>query len=347
MKGGVGDGDLPIRVLIGRSSSVRYRLHRRPHGGYRVHGRIVLVGGSGFIGSNLALALSKDSTKSVLIAGRKPGAASLLGKLPQVGFHRIEFGPATDYTSLFQRDDVVVHLVSSTTPGTSNAAISGELDDIVSAARMLDACVAAGVSKVVYVSSGGAVYGATNGKSKEDDSLDPISTYGLQKAAIEKLLGIYGHQHGLDYRIVRPSNPYGPWQNPKKGQGIVGVFVHNALVGEPLVLYGKGDTVRDFVYIDDLVEGMQRVLNYEGEHRVFNLGSGEGLPMNRIAKEIRLQIPGTTIAYAEGRSADVPLNVLDMTLFEGEMGPIPRTEIGHGVKKVIAHQRALLDAGVL
>lgn len=310
-------------------------------------GRIVLVGGSGFIGSNLALALSEDSAKSVLVAGRKPGAASLLDKIPRAGFHRIEFGPATDYTSLFQRDDVVVHLVSSTTPGTSNIAISGEFDDIVSTARMLDACVAVGVSKVVYVSSGGAVYGVTSGKSREGDSLDPISTYGLQKAAIEKLLGIYGHQHGLDYRIVRPSNPYGPWQDPKKGQGIVSVFVRNALVGKPLVLYGKGDTVRDFIYIDDLVEGMRRVLNYEGEHRVFNLGSGEGLSMNRIAEEICLRIPDTTIVRAEGRSTDVPLNVLDMTLFENEMGPLPRAEIGHGVKKVIAHQRALLDAGVL
>lgn len=309
--------------------------------------RIVLVGGSGFIGSNLALALSRDSTKSVLVAGRKPGTASLLGRLPQVGFHRIEFGPATDYTSLFQRDDVVVHLVSSTTPGTPNTDISGEFDDIASTARMLDACVAVGVSKVIYVSSGGTVYGTTNGKSKEGDSLNPISTYGLQKVAIEKLLGVYGHQHGLDYRIVRPSNPYGPWQDPKKGQGIVGVFVRNALVGKPLVLYGKRDTVRDFICIDDLVEGMRRVLNYEGVHRVFNLGSGEGLSMNRIAEEVRLQIPGTTIAHAEGRSADVPLNILDMTLFEGEMGPLPRTEIEYGVKKVIAHQRTLLDAGVL
>ena len=191
------------------------------------------------------------------------------------------------------------------------------------------------------------MYGTTNGKSKEGDSLNPISTYGLQKVAIEKLLGVYGHQHGLDYRIVRPSNPYGPWQDPKKGQGIVGVFVRNALVGKPLVLYGKGDTVRDFICIDDLVEGMRRVLNYEGVHRVFNLGSGEGLSMNRIAEEVRLQIPGTTIAHAEGRSADVPLNILDMTLFEGEMGPLPRTEIEYGVKKVIAHQRTLLDAGVL
>lgn len=309
--------------------------------------RIVLLGGTGFIGLNLASALSDDLDKQVLIVGRKLGVVPLSDRRSQVEFVRMEFGPYTDYSSLFKSGDIIVHMVSSITPGLSNFAIADELGDIASTAHMLDACVAAEVSEVMYVSSGGAVYGPASDRSAENDNLDPISTYGFQKMAIEKLLGIYHHRYGLDYRVVRPSNPYGPWQDPRKGQGIVGVFVYNALTDKPLVLYGKGDIVRDFIYIDDLVEGMQRVLDYRGEQRVFNLGSGEGLSMSQIADEVRLRIPRATIVHAERRSADVPLNILDMTLFENELGPLSCMRIGQGIERVIAHQRTLLEAGVL
>lgn len=308
--------------------------------------RIILIGGTGFIGINLAYSLAQRDNTHVIVAGRSR-LSSQMAFPPKVEFQSVVFGTEANYSGLFEPGDVVVHLVSMTTPGTSNVAIPNELGDIEATAHLLDACVAAGVAKVVYLSSGGAVYGSMDRPAKEQDSLDPISTYGLQKLAIEKLLAIYGHQHRLEYRIVRPSNPYGPWQDPRKGQGIVSVFAHEALMGRPLVLYGDGSTIRDFIYIDDLVEGVERILDYGGDYHVFNLGSGEGLSMALIAGEICRQIPGSSVVHAEERAVDVSSNVLDMARFEEELGSLCHLDISQGIERVIAHQRRLIDAGVL
>ena len=308
--------------------------------------RVVLVGGTGFIGINLACSLAQRDDTHVVVAGRSR-LPSQIAFPSKVEFQSVVFGVETSYSGLFEPGDVVVHLVSTTTPGTSNVVIPNELGDIEATARLLDACVAASVAKVIYLSSGGAVYGSVARPAKEQDSLDPISTYGLQKLAIEKLFGIYGYQHGLEYRIVRPSNPYGPWQDPRKGQGIVSVFAREALRGRPLVLYGDGSTIRDFIYIDDLTEGIERILCYDGDYRVFNLGSGKGLSMALVADEVCRRIPGSCVVHAEKRAADVPSNVLDMSRFEEELGSLRHLDISQGIERVIAHQRRVIDAGAL
>ena len=258
---------------------------------------------------------------------------------------RLEFRAETDYSAILSRDDIVVHLVSSTVPATSNISIPDELGDIEATARLLDACVRAEVGKVVFLSSGGAVYGPSDRPSLESDELLPISSYGLQKLAIEKLLALYGHQHGLPYCVIRPSNPYGPWQDPRKGQGVVAAFVHAALTGRPLRMYGDGSVVRDFIYIDDLVEGISSLLDYEGDYSVFNLGSGRGYSMRQVAEVVRAQLPCAVIERGEGRPVDVPSSVLDVSLIEREVGIRPRVGLDEGIGRVIDHQRLLLSEG--
>lgn len=305
--------------------------------------RFVLLGGTGFIGINLAHALLERTDLQIVVAGRRERLSTKLRDSHRVDFQQLLFDSESDYSLILRDGDIVVHLVSSTTPASSNVNIASELGDIAATARMLDACVNQDVSKVIYLSSGGAVYGPSRKMLTEQDGLDPITSYGLQKLSIEKLLQLYHHQYGLEYRIARPSNPYGPWQDPGKGQGIISVFVHNALVGKPLTVFGDGSVVRDFIYIDDLTEGLDKVLKYEGDHRIFNIGSGRGTSISQIACEISSQIPGTVTTHAGSRAVDVPSNILDISLCESELGFAPHVGIEEGIRSTIAYQEALLD----
>lgn len=308
--------------------------------------RYLLLGGSGFIGTALALRLAREPQASIKVACRRPERAHRLTSVENVKVVQAEFGCGCDFPSLVCDADVVVHLVSSTVPGSSNLSVPDELADIPATAELLDACCLAGVSRVLYVSSGGTVYGKGKPPFSESDPTWPISSYGLQKVTIEKLLHLYGHLRGLDYRIVRPSNPYGPFQSPFGGQGAIAAFVRAALAGEDLILYGNGSVIRDFLYIDDLVEGLLRVVQHKGVSRVFNLGSGQGTTIIDAAKTVlSLAASDSRIRFESGRDVDVPESVLDMSRFESEMGSLELTSFEEGILRTADHQRNLLRRG--
>lgn len=307
----------------------------------------LLLGGSGFIGTSLALKLAQEPGATVRVACRHPERAQRLAGIENVEMARVDFGRGCDFAPLVRGIGVVVHLVSNTVPGNSNLFVPDELGDIPATAELLEACCASGVSRVLFVSSGGTVYGKGEPPFSEDDPVCPISSYGLQKVSIEKLLHLYGHLHGLDYRIVRPSNPYGPLQSPSGGQGVIAAFVRAALGGEDLVLFGDGSVVRDFLYIDDLTDGLLKVLRYEGPFRVFNLGSGRGTRIADAARAVLSLVPsGSHIRFAEGRDVDVPESVLDMSLFEAEIGPLRLTGFEEGILRTADYQRTLIRRGV-
>ena len=306
----------------------------------------LLMGGSGFIGASLALKIAAESNASVKVACRHPERARRLVGIGNIETIRAEFGRGCDFASLVRGVDVVVHLVSSTVPNRSNLSVPDEFEDIPATAELLETCCSSSVSRVLFVSSGGTVYGKGEPPFPENAPTWPISSYGLQKVAIEKLLHLYGHLRGLDYRIVRPSNPCGPFQSPFGGQGVIAAFVRAALVGEDLVLFGDGSVVRDFLYIDDLTDGLLRVLRHEGSSRVFNLGSGCGMSIIDVARTILSLIPSNSrIRFAEGRDVDVPENVLDMSRFESEVGSLHLTDFEEGILRTADQQRTFLRRG--
>lgn len=303
--------------------------------------RYLLLGGSGFVGVNLASKLVLDPEATVKIACRQPEKARTLADTEGVDLVRAEFGCGYDFYPLVRDVDVVVHLVSTTNPSCSNRFVPNELEDIRATAELLEACAAAGVERVVFISSGGTVYGKGSPPFAEDDPTWPISSYGLQKASIEKLMHLYNHLSGLDYRIVRPSNPYGPHQNPFGGQGAVAAFIQAALAGNDLVIFGDGEVMRDFIYIDDMVEGLLRIMRYEGSSRIFNLGSGQGTKIVDLANLIVSTIDSKSkIRFLDSRAVDVPESVLDMSLFEDELGCLPLTSLEQGVLLTAGFQRS-------
>ena len=297
---------------------------------------ILLLGAAGFIGTNLTLKLSEDPNNRITLVdvNKNYFRPEVLEK--NVSVVESPLNENTDFASLLAGQQVVYHLISTTVPTTANQQVANELTaNVVMTARLLDACVVCGVQKVVFISSGGTVYGKESRcPLKEDTATEPITSYGVQKITIEKLLYLYHYMHGLDYRVVRLANPYGPYQRPNGILGAVTTFTYKALNKEQIVVYGDGSVVRDFIYIDDAVRGILTIVNAESAYKTYNLGSGYGTSIRQVLEQIQsaLQLP-LDISWQEGRKVDVPVNFLDMTRYEEEFGPLNPISLKEGIIK--------------
>lgn len=298
---------------------------------------ILILGAAGFIGTNLTIEYAKDKGNRVTVIDQKREYfAPLLAKnLSNVNFVACDEMDVDSLKFYLHGRDVVFHLISTIIPTNSNQQIAGELSaNVVFTAKLLDACVRAGVKKVVFISSGGTVYGKEDAcPIGEDAPTHPITSYGISKLTIEKLLYLYWYMHGLDYRVIRLANPYGPYQRPNGKLGAVTTFVYKAITGAPITVYGDGSVVRDFIYIDDVMRAIKGITESESPYRLFNLGSGYGTSIKGVLDIIQssLNIP-LNITYTEGRSVDVPVNYLDISRYETCFGPLNPIPLSEGVR---------------
>jgi UDP-glucose 4-epimerase len=300
--------------------------------------KIILLGAAGFIGTNLALRLAEDKNNHITLVDVKKEYFynAELVELENVEIKESAMDIESDFEELLTGQEVVYHLVSTTVPTTSNQYISQELiANVVMTAKMLDACVKCDVKKVAFISSGGTVYGKeVSCPLKENATTNPISSYGIQKVTIEKLLYLYRYMYGLDYRVIRLANPYGPYQRPNGLLGAVTTFTYKALKGEEIVVYGDGSVIRDFIYIDDAVRGILNIVNGEGKYRVFNLGCGYGTSIRDVLEAVHQALNiEMNVIYKPGRKVDVPVNYLNITRYETEYGELNPICLHDGVMK--------------
>lgn len=302
--------------------------------------KILVLGGSGFIGTNIVLKLSENDFNEITIADKTKNSfeATKKAQLQRVSFIKLDFNENTDFDVLLRNYDVVYHLISSTVPVTSNQKIAEEITtNIVATTKMLESCVRMGVKKIVFLSSGGTVYGMKgNCPLNEDMDTNPISSYGIQKVTIEKLLYLYYYQYGLDYRIIRLANPYGPYQRPDGVLGAVTTFTYKALKGEQITVYGNGNVIRDFIYIEDAVNAILNIVNGESQYRIFNLGCGYGTSIRQVLETIKKVTDcKLNIIYKEERKVDVPINVLDIGRYEAVYGKLNPINLSEGIKRTV------------
>lgn len=303
---------------------------------------IILFGAAGFIGTNLALKLGQDSQNRITLADVNKEYFHPVLQAGNFSLVETAVGPETDFESLFAGQDVVYHLVSTTVPTTSNQQIADELTaNVVMTARLLDGCVKCGVKKVVFISSGGTVYGKASAcPLTEDTPTNPISSYGVQKVTIERLLYLYHYMHGLDYRVIRLANPYGPYQRPNGVLGAVTTFTYKALKGEKISVYGDGSVVRDFIYIDDAVRGIINIAQGDAPERTFNLGGGQGTSIRQVLEQIESALSiKLDIDYLPGRAVDVPVNYLDISRYEAAYGPLQPVSLQEGILHTAAFMK--------
>lgn len=299
--------------------------------------KTLILGAAGFIGTNLALCLRDNPENELaLVDKNKSYFIPTLQKDRSLQIMESTFDDTTDFDTLLQGQEIVYHLVSTTVPTTSNQHISQELQaNVIFSSNLFEACVRNKVKKVVFISSGGTVYGReADCPLKEKTATNPISSYGIQKITIEKLLYLYHYLYGLDYRIIRLANPYGPYQRPNGVLGAVTTFTYKALRHEKITVYGDGSVIRDYIYIDDAIRAMQKIVEGESKHRTFNLGCGEGTSIKKVLETIEqvLNVP-LEIEYKEGRKVDVPENYLDISRYEKYYGALNPVSLEEGIQK--------------
>jgi UDP-glucose 4-epimerase len=298
---------------------------------------IAILGAAGFIGTNLILALSKDEDNKIkAIDVSKDYFIDDVKKSAEIV--ESSFDENTCYKEFLREQDIVYHLVSTNNPTNSNVNIGKDIaDNIMISIKILEACVECKVKKIVFISSGGTVYGnKVNCPINENDVTNPITTYGIQKLSIEKLLYLYNYLYDLDYSIIRLANPYGPYQRPNGRLGVVTTFVYKALKGEQLTVFGDGSVVRDYIFIDDAIRGIIRISSGNYENKIFNLGSGKGESVNRIIEILKEKVnPNLDVKYLDARSVDVPINVLDITRYKEIAGEFEMMSLEDGIVSTI------------
>ncbi|TXN75957.1 NAD-dependent epimerase/dehydratase family protein [Methylobacterium sp. WL18] len=305
--------------------------------------RCLVLGGSGFLGLNLCNRLAQAGAEVTCFSRSHPQAEVLDRRVARVTG---QFSDRLAIANAVERQDVVFHLIAGSIPESSNRDPSAELAAApIATLHLLEICRSARIRKVVFASSGGAIYGIPHATPiPEQAPTDPISAYGISKLMIEKSLHLYRHLHGIEYQILRIANPYGRFQLGNKHQGLIGNYIHRVLTDLPLEVWGTGEIVRDFLHIDDVSDAFLSAIAYDGPHKVMNVGSGAGLSVNQIIAELELAFGRHRLRclYKPSRAADVPANVLDTALIRSELGWRPRVALREGLVGTIAWMRAYL-----
>ena len=242
--------------------------------------------------------------------------------------------------TILQPGDVIYMLAGGALPDAGQANPRLQLDQTVGGAlSLLDACCRASVGRVIFASSGGTVYGPhLRLPIDESHPTEPISAYGVQKLAVEKYLAVYRKLHGLDSIVTRIANPFGPRQDPFKGQGLIAALAYKALHGDPIEVWGDGEVVRDYVFVEDLADALAGLADYRGPMTLFNIGTGVGVSVNRVIEMLSGHFGKSSLklVYRPSRAFDIPVNVLAIDRIYSEIGWRPRTSFDDGVRRQIA-----------
>jgi len=294
----------------------------------------LVVGGGGFIGAHLVQGLVYASYDVTSLDRTMP---DILKKMEGVEYIEGSYADTVLLEGLLARHDSVVHLAYATQPNTSFDNPFLDLSENVPPTIHLFELAAKHGVRVLFISSGGTVYGESMcDLIIEEHPTSPISPYGVTKLTLEKYAHLYAVTRGLDVVVVRPSNPYGEGQKPFAGQGFVSTAMALALQRKPITIFGENGTVRDYLYISDLVSAMLVALEKGESAKVYNIGSSVGRSNLDVVEMIGSYIPENevSIVYQESRKFDVYLNVLECSKLR-ELGWKPQVSFAMGVERML------------
>ncbi|MDZ4712722.1 MAG: NAD-dependent epimerase/dehydratase family protein [bacterium] len=297
----------------------------------------LVFGGGGFIGSHLCEELLARNFNVTIFDKINFSKKNISGFIDDVKIIEGDFNNEIDIKNSLDNIDYVFHLVSSTVPATSNENPVYDVEtNLVSSLKLFQECVRRKIRKVIFLSSGGTVYGIPDELPvRETSSSNPICSYGIVKKTIEEYLFMFEKLYGLDYFVFRLSNPYGEKQNPFAAQGAIPVFINKVINNEPITIWGDGSVERDYIYIKDAVNVLASSVAVKADKKIFNLSSGTGTTLNELIEIIKnFSGKSVEVIYKDGRSIDVPVNVLDNTLTKKIFAWSPQTDLGEGMKRV-------------
>ncbi len=302
-----------------------------------------MIGGNGFIGSHLVdKLLQKGHAVRVLDRSMERFRAPLSGVDYRIG----NISDPFSLDEAFEGVDILYHLASSSVPSTSVISPTADASqNLIPTIALLEEIVKSSVKRIVFLSSGGSVYGNPSTLPiPETHPLMPISSYGIVKMAIEKYLFMYQELHGLKPVILRPSNAYGPRQNPDGVQGVVSSILKKAFLNETIRIWGDGSIIRDYVYVEDLVECCY-LAGISDQCGVFNVGSSVGFSITQLIDLIsRLLEKKLPVVYEPERRFDPHSVVLDIKLAKKALNWSPQVSLEEGVRRHSEWLRDLLVA---
>lgn len=292
---------------------------------------ILLLGGNGFLGKNIVSKLIQNKTFSI---------SSFDLFVPDASFDEVQYycGSLSEeekIESILKEKsiNIIIHLVSTLIPASTVHDYENDCNIVYNpTANILDLCVKYNV-KFIYMSSGGTIYGNQHGIISEDVFAAPISYYGLSKLQMESLIKFYHRVYGLEYLILRPSNPYGAGQNLYGRQGIIAVSLGKLLMNETLTVFGDGSNVRDYIYIDDYTYYIEKLIENNISNQTFNIGSGRGYSITEVL-EILQNVSGKElrIEHIPSRKNDVPEFILDISRINSFI-PCKQISLEDGIKR--------------
>lgn len=294
----------------------------------------LLIGGGGFIGSNLAKYLSAKGER-VIVADRACNFTC-----QNVRYVKFDYFSEEPFEKVLKNVSKVILLSCNFTPNASiNDNCPEYFKNISRLISLLDAMKKENINSLYFTSSGGTIYG--NGYDtpiSESSITNPINYYGILKLTQEKIISLYNKNYGMKNVIFRISNPYGVGQNLKNGVGVITAFIRSILNNEQIKIFGDGaKIIRDYIYINDLCNCFYMMLkknkyDFIDNNHIFNIGSGVGHSLFDVLKivEENLKLKGN-IKVLPGRASDVSYNVLDNTLIKKTLGIESFTTLESGI----------------
>lgn len=296
--------------------------------------KALVVGGNGFIGSHLVDRLSEMGHDVVVFDfydrrydEMPPGVRFVRGDLSQLYLVREAL---IDVEIVFHLAWATIHEVSNQDPAADVK------NNLIPSIHLIEACQQAGVRRIVFISSGGTVYGPADELPISETHLQkPITAYGITKLAVEKYLHMFRHLYDLDYVVLRPSVPYGPRQNPLGRQGAVAVFLYRVARDLPITIWGDGSITRDYFYISDMVEALVASASAKlNQHHVFNIGGAEEISLNELVHYVEEVIGRKAVVnYQHTREFDAPHILMNTDLAEQTLGWRPRIPLSDGLTR--------------
>ncbi len=302
--------------------------------------RILVTGGAGFIGSNLAETLAEENEVTVL-DDLSTGSS---GNLSPSAVEEFVEGSVTDaelVEDVAADKDVIVHFAAVMGVRRTLERPLDVLEVNVDGTRnVLEAATDAGVDRVV-VASTSEVYGdAPDPPYDETDETAPKTDYAVAKLADERFARAYQNEYGLDYTIVRFFNVYGPRQDSSAYGYVVPIFVRQALAGEPITVHGSGEQTRDFTFIEDAVRATVEMMGEEGRNETFNVGRGQEVSVRELAATVRDVVGDGTIERQDHpRPYVVERRCADVSKARDRVGYAPEWSLEDGIRAMVAAQR--------
>ena len=277
---------------------------------------IAVYGANGFIGRHVVRALVRAGHPVRAVSRRiEQDFEAEFGA--RVSFVEADFADQLAMASSLQDVESVIQLVSSSSPGLGNRLLVEDIEaNVIPHVAFIENAIAARIRRYVFISSGGTVYGP-DAPVPTDESAhsNPINSHGMTKLMIEKYLQMFSRVDGLAHVILRVSNPYGPGQIFRKGQGLIPAILQRHREGRAIQIFGDGSSQRDYIFIDDLAAAIVKSVSMAGiENQILNIGKGQGRSVLDVIGAIEAEL-GVALDkdFLPGRNTDVDRSILDIS----------------------------------